>query len=394
MLLKIRLRGTAPGVAVATFALFCLHPQLNRCLAFPDGQSESANAAVKYLRADAALRQSYAMAPDAATKLEGALGSPLDDKDQEIVAAAGEALVEFHHAAALKSCDWIMSIEDGPAANTAHRGAVRELVAVAGIRARLRFRGGDSQRAMSDALAAIAAARHLSLDGSLASVLISYRLENEITKVLAENLHQFSQPQLGELLSGLGALPTGSNLGTALEAEKVGRNDFLAIAQHAKNRNELIDGLSNGIPVLQGNHAVAAEIVDGCGGSTDGFESCISQQQSFYSSVTSQFSLPPTQFEKQFKAEINEFSKTNPLISRFTPALANFRWTEAYNQTRWALLLAAVDVQLEGSKALDKYPDPYDAAPFTYSPITGGFRLESRLSEKGTPLSLSIITGS
>jgi len=36
------------------------------------------NAAVKYLRADAALRQSYALAPDAAAKLEKALALPLD----------------------------------------------------------------------------------------------------------------------------------------------------------------------------------------------------------------------------------------------------------------------------------------------------------------------------
>jgi len=93
-------------------------------------QQKAQNAAVKYLRADAALRQSYALAPDAAAKLERSLESPLDGEDEKLVEAAGEALVEFDRAAASKRCDWEISVEDGPIANTAHRGAIRELSAL------------------------------------------------------------------------------------------------------------------------------------------------------------------------------------------------------------------------------------------------------------------------
>src|SRR5467141_445425 len=100
-----------------------------------DKQQISENAAVKYLRADASLRQSYALPPDAAVKLQKALESPLDVEDEKLVAAAEEALVEFHHGAAIQRCDWETSAEDGPFANTAHRGAIKELVAVAEIRA-------------------------------------------------------------------------------------------------------------------------------------------------------------------------------------------------------------------------------------------------------------------
>ena len=159
------------------------------------------NAAVKYLRADAALRQSYALAPDAAARLEKALESPLDVDDEKLVAAAEDALVEFHHGAASKRCDWTMSDEDGALANTAHRGAITELVAVSGLRARLRFRDGNTPGAIDDALAAIAAARHLSVDGSLASVLFAYKLERAITAVLAQSLLRFSPAELNELAS-------------------------------------------------------------------------------------------------------------------------------------------------------------------------------------------------
>jgi hypothetical protein len=111
-------------------------------------QHETENAAVKYLRADASLRQSYALSPDAAMKLLKAVESPLDAEDEKLVDVAEEALIEFRHGASLALCEWAMSEEDGALANTAHRGAIMELVAVAGLRARLRFRDGDAAAAM------------------------------------------------------------------------------------------------------------------------------------------------------------------------------------------------------------------------------------------------------
>jgi hypothetical protein len=54
-------------------------------------ERDGENAAVRYLRADVALRQSYPLPPDAGSKLEKALESPLDGEDEKLVAAADEA---------------------------------------------------------------------------------------------------------------------------------------------------------------------------------------------------------------------------------------------------------------------------------------------------------------
>ena len=45
------------------------------------------NAAVKYLQANVALRQAYALEPDAAPALEKSLQSPLDQSDEKLIAA-------------------------------------------------------------------------------------------------------------------------------------------------------------------------------------------------------------------------------------------------------------------------------------------------------------------
>ncbi len=82
------------------------------------------------------------------------------------------------------------------------------------------------------------------------------------------------------------------------------------------------------------------------------------------------------------------------MLRQFTPALPRIRWAEAYEQTRRALLHAAIAIQLEGPKVLNQQLDPYDKKPFTYTATDGGFRLESRLADGGIPISLSILLNS
>jgi hypothetical protein len=358
------------------------------------GNHQSAeNAAVKYLRADASLRQSYALPADAVPTLQKSLESPLNLEDEKLVTAADEALVEFHRGAASSRCDWVMSSEDGPLANTAHRGAMKELVAVAEIRARLRFRDGDMPGAMDDAVAAIAAARHLSVDGSLASVLFAYKMEDSVTGIISRSLLRLSPAELRELAAAITALPNGSNLKTALESEKLTRNDILNSVQGATTRDQLIEGLLRNLPILKSNREQAAQIVDGCGGSARGFTRCIDEQHSFYVSWASRFTLPPEEFEKAYKAEFDSLSKANPVVRQFTPALPRIRWTEAYEATRRALFHTAIAVQLDGPKAVNLSRDPYNRKPFTYIALGEGFRLESQLVDGGVPISLSVVPG-
>src|SRR5437762_1831773 len=118
---------------------------------------------------------------------------------------------------------------------------------------------------------------------------------------------------------------------------------------------------------------------------------CFDRQQSCYRAWAPRFARPPEQFEKTYDGEIEEFARSNPVIRLFTPSLPRFRWAEAYNQTRRTLLQTAIAVRLDGPRALNQHLDPYDKKPFSYIPIDGGFRLESRLSEGAIPMSLSIV---
>jgi len=373
-----------PSIPLATLLVLCCSGA--------GAQSCAQNAAVKYLRADLALRQSYPLPPDAALTLEKALEAPLDSDDEKLIASASEAFTELRHGSALKNCDWAVSAEDGPLANTAHRGAVREMAALSGIRARIRFRDRDAQGAVDDLLAGIAASRHLSLDGSIASVLIAYNLENTLAGILAQNLNLVLPPQLPELTMQLDALPSGSTLQKAVEEEKVVRNgSLLVISDGAKSRDQLVERLLKMAPYLDSNRELVSEIIDGCGGSVSGFVKCVEQQESFCASWAARFPLPPEEFERQYKSELEPLSTANPIIRVMTPNLPRFRWTEAYTQTRRALLRAAIAIRMDGPKAVDQHRDPYDGMPFSYKPVERGFRLESHLRRGQEPLSLSVV---
>lgn len=370
-------------LAVTTLALLSFPARLL-------AQSQDQNAAIKYLRADVSLRHAYPLPPDARSQLEQALEKPLNADDEKLLVAASDALVEFHHGANLKACDWQMSAEDGAFANTSHRDAVMELTAVSALRARIRLRDGDHNGAIVDLLAGYAAAHHLSVDGSIASVLIGYKLEREVTAVLQSGITLLAPAELKALESGLANLPQSSSMQNAIEAEKLRRNDLVDIISNARTRDELISRMAAGIPALARDRGKAQALVDGCGGSFAGVMDCIEKQRAFYQKWTANFGLPPEKFQREFDPDYANASKGNPILEQFTPMLSHFRWGEAYNDTRRALLLAAVAAQRGGFKELSRYPDPSTGQPFSYASTENGFILESSLKENGKPISISV----
>jgi hypothetical protein len=177
----------------------------------------------------------------------------------------------------------------------------------------------------------------------------------------------------------------------AITAEKLKRNDLAGIIGNAHTHDELISRVA-GIPSLANDRAKAQELVDGCGGSLAGVMNCIDKQRAFYEKWTANFGLPPETFQQQYDPDHASASIGNPILQRFTPMLSRFRWAEAYNNTRRALLHAAVAVQRDGTKELSRYPDPSNGRLFSYTQLANGFVLESALKENGKPISLSVVS--
>jgi hypothetical protein len=310
----------------------------------------------------------------------------LDRPAEELVSAAGDALRELHEGAALPQASWNIRYQDGATADMSHRAAVRDLAAVAGLRARIRFRDGQPSGAADDLLAAVTAARHLSVDGSLASALIAHTLEWQATTLLAQHLRALPGADLPGLALRVDALPASPTFAAALLAhEAIARRILVGEAQAARDRPDLLARV-NALPLLAGR---AADIVDACGGTADGLVRCLEVLQGHYREWSQRGRLSPEDFQKAYDAAAP--SLADPTAFRLLlPALPRLRWHFAYHDTQRALFRAALAVEAAGVTALARHVDPYDGRQFSHMPTPAGFRLASRLTQGAHALAILV----
>ena len=164
-----------------------------------------ANAALKYWQAFAQLPK-FTDAEEHKLNAES-LTMPLDAHAREIVTKADYALRMMHRAAALPHCDWGIGYEDGIDILLPHAQAARTLSTLACLRARIRFEDGHNAEAIEDIVDAMTLGRHVSLDGSLITVLVNYAIEHRTSETLALYLPKLNAEMIKSLKTRLGALP-------------------------------------------------------------------------------------------------------------------------------------------------------------------------------------------
>jgi hypothetical protein len=349
---------------------------------------QPSNAALKYLRAYASLHLAEDMPTNISSLLNQYETLPLTEQVSKIVASAEDALREMHYGASIQHCDWSISKQDGIKADTSHRGVARELIAIAGLRARVLFNKNQSMDAANSIMDAITVARHLSTDGSIASVLIANTLEKGSANLLAKHLLLLEGKEIEQIKLRYKSLPDGASMSEALLShEELTREMLNQALSSAKEQEDVINWLST-LPVFENGGAV--EFLEQCGGKREDIIEKIEALRPLYKKWTGWFSLSPEEFERRYKADSKELGKNNPVFRLLTPSIDNLRWAEAISQTRRALLLASLEIQQKGKQALDQYLDPYDGKLFTYIITDKGFRLESSLKEDGKQLTIRI----
>ena len=343
------------------------------------------NAALQYLRAYAAIQQAKGM-PPVRPSPDSYYSVPLDDNATAIVSAGEAALRLVHSGAALRRCDWGVSMEEGIDADTSHRGAVRELSGLLGLRLRLRLAGGRTTEAVDDLLAGITLARHLSSDGSLASALIAANLEDEHSKILALNLGRLTRSDLTRVLEGLRTAPAGSTPRDALVTQiKISHARLTGIIRSATSSDDLLRRLMT-LPMLGNN---AAELLRACGGTGDGIVRAMSELTSRLEDWVRRFDLVPPEFERVFLPEAASLKQRNGVFRLLTPSIPRIQREDLRVRVRRALVRAAVAVQRNGTTALTQHTDPCSGGLFLHSARGEGFSLQSRLILDGRAVELS-----
>ena len=230
---------------------------------------------------------------------------------------------------------------------------------VAGLpAARLRFQEGRIAEAVDDLVDALTLGRHVSLDGSLIGILVSYAIEGRVSETLALNLTKLDAKTIQDLKSRLGALPQAASPAAGLRTCEENTLDWFARKiKQAKDKESLLAVL--GQVNSEGDNRVASAkavergraFLQECGGTADGVLKMIEETRPSYALMAKKLELPLVQFEQEFERETTK-QAGNPVFKLFFPALPKMRQSQARADVRRALLEAALDVQLSGPDAL------------------------------------------
>jgi hypothetical protein len=339
------------------------------------------NAALKYWQAFAQLPK-FTDAQEHKLR-EEYLTVPLDAHVREIVTKADYALRMMHRGAALAHCDWGLGYEDGIELLLPHAQAARTLTNLACLRARIRFEDGDNAGAIDDLVDAMALGRHVSVDGTLITVLQNFGIEYRTSDTLALYLPKLSALQIKGLKARLDALPPSGTAAVGLVPfeEKAGLDWMIRKIKEQKDKDSLLAfvtsfcSMRNDTPE-QGRERGRA-FLDGCGGTADGVLRMAEETRPVYAHAAKMMELPLDQFEKEFAVEAKKLD-ANPVFKTFFPAVSSMRNSQARADVRRALLATAFDVQLDGPEAVKNHVDPVAGGPFELSTFEGGFELRSR----------------
>ena len=340
-----------------------------------------ANAALKYW-------QAFAQLPKLTNAQEHKLNAeyltmPLDAHAREIVTRADYALRMMHRATALPHCDWGIGYEDGIELLLPHAQAARTLSNLACLRARIRFEDGHNAEAIDDLVDAMTLGRHVSLDGSLPSILTRYAIEHRASETLAIYLPKLDAEMIRGLETRLAALPpSGTPAQGVVPFEEKAGLDWLIRKIKDQNDKESLLAFASSFCSRRGDSPEQSRergraFLEECGGTLDGVVKMAEATRPSYTLAAKLMELPLDQFEKEFALETRK-QAGNPVFKTFFPELSSMRLSQARADVRRALLATALDVQLDGPDALKNHPDPVVGGPFEWAAFEGGFELRSK----------------
>jgi len=377
--------------ALCLMTTFLLLPWIT-ALAGSSADSDG-NAALYYWQAFATLPKFS----EAENKIIGdSLVAPLNETARKILAESEYSLSMLHRGTALKHCDWGINFEeDGVHVLLPHVAASRVLTSLACLRARERFQTGQNpDGAIDDLLAAMVLGRHISVDGSLISVLVGYNIEYRVIETLGVELPSLDRKKVSDLKTQFDAMPPfGTQASALLACEKVTLEWFIRKVKETKDKEGLQTFLSWVGISEEGDSDLkskAATFLKECGGTAEGVVKFAEEALPAYDVVAKILDLPLDEFEKGFKVESIKYAG-NPVYNVFFPALSKSRQARVRSDVRRSLFSAALAVTLAGQDALKNHLDPVGGGRFDFTPFKAGFELRSKMNgQDDKPITLIV----
>jgi hypothetical protein len=337
------------------------------------------NAALHYWRGFAAMPSIDAQSED--SKLVASWDSaPIDSRVEQLLARCRPSLDLLVRSTSIRECDWGLTIiEDGPSLLVPHLPEARNASALLCLRARSELAAGNTAAAMDDLIGTLILSRHLAAgDSTIISALVSHSIETRAVETLAKRLSRFDVVALRDLSRRLGQLPARAALDKLLKGEEEALVDWL----RRKIRAGIADGHGDATAkelssALLWNDAEGKTLLAGARSSPEQILQDLDATSAFLVKLAPFIKAPPAEFSAKSAELLGQADAANAWVHLLAPGITRLRGTRAETVARFALLEAAVAIQLDGPEALTKQKDPVTGSPIERISLERGYELRA-----------------
>lgn len=227
----------------------------------------------------------------------------------------------------------------------------RDLSAFMTLQARMDLKLGKPKEAVDDLLSCLSFSNHIGQDGVLITKLVEVAVNRIVSMRVANHIHELPEPALRSMLTKMSQLPPSSSPKEVFQAER----DY-ALQLMAEQK---------GIYPPQSVEAIKV----------------------FYKDLLEFIDTSGPAFEESMKA-LAEKNAKQPFVKGLIPSIGLARIKMDVVPVDHALLMAGMNVVLNGKDALDTIKDPLGGEPFIYEKTERGFKLTSHLKINEMPISL------
>ena len=292
------------------------------------------------------------------------------------------------------SCNWGDDLDEGPELLLTYLAKARDIARITRLRTRTHLAEGRESAAVNELLSLYTLSGHVAESPILINILVHYAMDKIGAAAIAENLGQFSKNSLVRLKAGLINAPRGKRIAESIDTEKRFMagwfRDRLTQIQtentgNSKASKAAAEILLRSLFSFDGKEDVWKTFAEFGASDVASLIDMIDQSNADYDQLEKLCRKPNTELMAAVEAfEKETMTSKNPIRRLIFPSISKAMSRELGNQIINAMVLTAIDIQLEGNGALDRSKDPIGGAAFSRLPFNHngepfGFILESEL---------------
>jgi hypothetical protein len=323
---------------------------------------------------------------------------PLDDKSIWLVTADNRpyrtSFQHLHAGSLAPGCDWGLDFSQGPYLLLPYLNYGKDLSQRGCLSVRYELHQNHGHAAVEATRDVLVLARNMAHDPIIVAELLRYGIEKDAIEAISMGLDKLDAKSLAELASMINTLPpTATETDSIrLEAQVIPGWAIGKVTSAGEHPDfQAIFGFMKASEAKGTGDESVEDAVKSAGGSPTGVLASLRKLLTYYDEAEKLVAARLTQDEFRPKAEeLRHRFDGVPFAKAILPALPRAHDATVAADTRLTLLNVAIAAVQNGPEAVKAFTDRVNHQPIAYEKLATGFRLTSKVMERGEAVTLTI----